>query len=46
MLFTGVASHQANQPESGFTIYELMVVLVISGNPQCSSHTKPALRMR
>ena len=29
MLFTGVASRQAKQPNSGFTIWELMVVLVI-----------------
>ena len=29
MLFTGVASHQAKQANSGFTIWELMVVLVI-----------------
>ena len=29
MLFTGVASRQAKQANSGFTIWELMVVLVI-----------------
>ena len=29
MLFTGVASHQAKQASSGFTIWELMIVLVI-----------------
>ena len=29
MLFTGVASRQAKQPNSGFTIWELMIVLVI-----------------
>ena len=29
MLFTGVASRQAKQAHSGFTIWELMVVLVI-----------------
>lgn len=29
MLFTGVASRQAKQANSGFTIWELMIVLVI-----------------